>query len=65
MKAKLGKLKQVENIQYGGFRSLLKKSVLATLKDPSTNGIINYVLITGEQLHWKCGGRLSKSPCSS
>lgn len=62
MKAKLGKLKQIDTTQYSGFRSLLKKSVIATLKTPSNNGIINYVMVTGEQLNWKCGGKVTEKP---
>lgn len=61
MKSKLGKLKKVEVTQYTGFKSLLKKSILAALNDPS-NSILNYVMITGEQLPWKCGGQVAEKP---
>lgn len=62
MKAKLGKLKQVETTQYNGFKSLLKKSVVAALKKPSDNNIIHYVMVEGTPLNWKCGGQVTDKP---
>lgn len=61
MKAKLGKLKKIEVTQYTGFRSILKKSVLATLNAPE-NITLSYVLISGEHLNWKCGGQVADKP---
>lgn len=61
MKAKLGKLKKIEVTQYTGFRSILKKSVFATLNAPESI-TLSYVLIAGEHLNWKCGGLVADKP---
>ncbi|MFK7798953.1 MAG: hypothetical protein AB8E82_15985 [Aureispira sp.] len=62
MKAKLGTLQQVGNSQYAGFRGLLKKSVQAILQDKTNGHMVSYVLIKGDQLNWKCGGKDPEKP---
>ncbi len=62
MKAKLGTLQQVGNSQYTGFRGLLKKSIQAILQDKTNGHIVSYVLIKGDQLNWKCGGKSPEKP---
>lgn len=62
MKAKLGDFNKIENIKYDGFKGLLKKSIIHTLSNPETNGLSNFVIVSGETaaLKWKCGDETTK-----
>ncbi|BDS13815.1 hypothetical protein [Aureispira anguillae] len=52
MKAKLGKLDAIKNTKYSGYQSLLKKEIIAVLKDPKAKGLCDYVLVSGQHLTW-------------
>lgn len=61
MKAKLGSLKKIEALKYDGIKSPLKKSIVATLSNPETNGMTSFVLLSGDALKWQCGASAEKS----
>lgn len=62
MKAKLGKLDAVNATNYGSYKALFKKKVKEISEDPKTNGICDYVLVSGAYLSWNGASESETQP---